>query len=254
MKPADVYYFSGTGNTLLACREIAVTLGERGVEAKLHPIERSDPAAVDSGRTIGVTFPAAAAVTYPIVLDFLHRLPPGGGAGAFAFATLGGGSLDILGHVRGILEAKGYTPLGAREIRMPFNTLIRRYDPESTRRQLERGLESACSFAVDLAEGRGCWGRIPLVPDLAARVLASKRAWRFYGGLTPLHRDAGKCTGCGLCVSICPVKAMRLDTGPENLPGCQLCLRCVSYCPSEALYYARNLFARYRAVEPSDFL
>jgi hypothetical protein len=39
MEPADVYYFSGTGNTLLACREVAATLGERGVEANLRPLE-----------------------------------------------------------------------------------------------------------------------------------------------------------------------------------------------------------------------
>ncbi|MCX6648538.1 MAG: EFR1 family ferrodoxin [Candidatus Bathyarchaeota archaeon] len=254
MEHADIYYFSGTGNTLLACREIAATLRERGVEAKLHPIERSDPAAVDPGHTLGIGFPTAAAVTYPIVLDFLHRLPPGGGAGAFAITTLGGGSLGILDHTRGILAEKGYTPLGAKEIHMPFNTLIRRYDPEKTRRQVEKGLESTRRLAVDLAEGDARWGRIPIIPDLAARALANRRAWNFFGRLTPVHRDEKKCTGCRLCERICPARAMRADVRPENLEGCQLCLRCVSYCPAEALHYARDLFARYRAVDATEFL
>jgi ferredoxin len=254
MEPADIYYFSGTGNTLLACREVAETLGERGVEARLHPIEHSDPSKIVPGHTLGIAFPGAAAVTYPIVYDFIRGLPPGGGVGAFALATLGGGTLNVNGHIRGMLEAKGYTPLGAKEIRMPFNTLIRKYDDKRVKEQIKRGEKAAHDFAVDLAEGEAHWLRIPLLPDFAAWALGSRRAWSFYGSLTPLHRDDEKCTGCGLCERICPAKAMRVGARVENLPGCQLCLRCVSYCPSEALYYARNLFARYRAVNVADFL
>lgn len=254
MEPADIYYFSGTGNTLLACREVAETLKARGVEARLNPMEHSDPAQIVPGHTLGVAFPGAAAVTYPIVYDFIHGLPPGEGAGAFALATLGGGTLNVHGHIRGMLEAKGYTPLGAEEIRMPFNTLIRKYDEKKTRDQIERGEEASRGFAFDLAEGKARWFKIPFLSDFAAWALGSRRAWRFYGSLTPLHRYEEKCIGCGLCERICPSRAMKIDVKVENLPGCQLCLRCVSFCPSEALYYARNLFARYRAVNVSDFL
>lgn len=48
--------------------------------------------------------------------------------------------------------------------------------------------------------------------------------------------DSSKCTGCGACVEVCPVDAIKLDNG-KALVGdeCVECGACVNECPNEAI-------------------
>jgi electron transfer flavoprotein alpha subunit len=45
-----------------------------------------------------------------------------------------------------------------------------------------------------------------------------------------------RCTGCGLCVPVCPVEALE-SPGQIKLDEkkCTDCLLCVDYCPNEVL-------------------
>lgn len=48
--------------------------------------------------------------------------------------------------------------------------------------------------------------------------------------------NTGKCTGCGICVDICPVGAIELREGKAIISDdCIACGQCVSECPSNAI-------------------
>ena len=48
--------------------------------------------------------------------------------------------------------------------------------------------------------------------------------------------DEGKCTGCGSCVEVCPVEAIKVnDKAKVNEDECIDCGTCVDECPVEAL-------------------
>ena len=45
------------------------------------------------------------------------------------------------------------------------------------------------------------------------------------------------CTGCGACVEVCPVEAIRLSNGKAQIDGekCVDCGVCVGECPTDAI-------------------
>ncbi len=51
--------------------------------------------------------------------------------------------------------------------------------------------------------------------------------------------DKGNCTGCGICLDVCPEEAIympRKAAYPESVEGkCVGCQECVDECPFEAL-------------------
>jgi NAD-dependent dihydropyrimidine dehydrogenase PreA subunit len=56
--------------------------------------------------------------------------------------------------------------------------------------------------------------------------------------------SANRCTGCNICVAVCPVNVF--DAVPDGPPviarqsACQTCFMCELYCPVDALFVAHN--------------
>jgi len=57
--------------------------------------------------------------------------------------------------------------------------------------------------------------------------------------MVELKIDLGKCTGCGTCVDICPVKMYSLKNKKATVTGkkaeCIVCRACESSCPIGAI-------------------
>ncbi len=48
--------------------------------------------------------------------------------------------------------------------------------------------------------------------------------------------DQEKCTGCGQCVDVCPIEAIKLDNGMAVVSDeCIECWACTDVCPLEAI-------------------
>jgi len=49
--------------------------------------------------------------------------------------------------------------------------------------------------------------------------------------------DRQECTGCGICVDVCPVEAIAQVDGAAQIDTdkCTECLTCVDECPVEAI-------------------
>ncbi|MFH1037457.1 MAG: EFR1 family ferrodoxin [PVC group bacterium] len=175
IKDIDIYYFSGTGNTLLVVKKMADVFRENGAATRLLKIEKSDPARINTARTIGLAFPVAAQSTYPLVWEFIEQLPPAQSTGVFMVDTLAAFSGGIVGPLRKLLTGKGYRPLGAKEIVMPNNFLPGKINHEKNERKKEFGLKKAGKFAVSLLEGTASWGRVPIISDLLCKISRSRK-------------------------------------------------------------------------------
>lgn len=59
--------------------------------------------------------------------------------------------------------------------------------------------------------------------------------------LNTVKIDESKCTGCGLCVDACPVKAITVDEVAKIDQGlCAGCCVCMDECPNDAIYLAKK--------------
>lgn len=242
MNRADLYVFSGTGNTWLAASRVRDVLCTQGSGATLHRLENANPAQIDPARTLGLAFPIACFATYPLVTDFLQRLPQGNGGGVFLLTTLGGNSGQYPGRLRALFEQKGYALLGAAEVIMPDNIFGRGELTPTQQTKIAAGLARAEAFAHELLEGRAVWPAAPAREPLLARLSGRAFQWKFGQRLRPQVRPA-LCTGCGLCVRLCPAHniIMKGDGKAHIEAHCQFCLRCRGLCPAGAI---RTLCAR----------
>jgi ferredoxin len=248
-----IYYFSGTGNTLLAVKEMAKTFREAGREVSLRRLEKSDPARVDLSGLLGLAFPVAVQSTYPFIWEFLEKLPEGRGAGVFMVDTLAAFSGGIVGPLGKMLRKKGYRTIGAKEIRMPSNFYPRRLDPEKNARKRERGLKKAREYARALLSGEARWGRVPFLSDLVKILSRNRHPWKYMSRLgRGFTVDEERCSRCRSCVELCPVGNIRMEDYPIFADRCQQCMRCISFCPRNAISNPAKHSLIYRAVSLAE--
>lgn len=252
---AEIFVFTGTGNTLLLAQEIADEMSQNGWEAKLRPMEKTaDFSTPDT--LLGLVFPVACFSTYPVALNFMDALPEGRGRRVFLAASMGGLSLGMEGPIKKMLLKKGYTPLAAQFFTMPGNYGQKQIPTEENAKRMSTALPKARAFARALIQGKGRWGNgLPLISALFSKWGRSRKPWKFFYGMYPLAVSNEKCTQCGLCIRLCPSSAISSKDGyPFIAPNrCDSCQRCVGFCPVGAIHVPGKPAVPYRALEYSAF-
>jgi ferredoxin len=255
MNEIDLYWFSGTGNTLRVAQAMAEVFRRGGAKVNLRRIEQADPRAIRPDCTLGIATAVACQSTYPPVWRFVEQLPPSDGTEVFLVDTLAAYSGGIVGPMRSLLEKKGYRPVGAREIRMPSNYFRKSIDPGDDALKTRNGLDEARRFAEDLLARRAKWRKNSLWQRGMNRFSRSRVVWKFVRGMMKLWAEERRCTRCGLCERLCPVGNIRVEGAPPVFADrCIACQRCFSFCPTGAIRIGRKHFMPYRAVEAQELL
>ena len=118
---AEIYYFSGTGNSLVVARDIAGRL-----DGKLIPVA----SVIDGERirteagVVGIVFPVHNVVNGgvpSIISRFLAKLEGIASTYIFAVCTCGAGSGEALVNIEKLIKAKGGKLAAGFTVKMPFN-------------------------------------------------------------------------------------------------------------------------------------
>ena len=252
----NYYVFSGTGNTLLVAREVAAGLKEKGCRVTLHRMEEGAPASVAADHVVGLAFPMAFFSSYPLVLDFIEKLPRGAGQQLFVTASMAGTGMGAEAEFRSLISAKGYKPAAFACFLMPSNYNNKVMPVKKNEALVAAAKENARRFAADFVDGRAEWGfGIPLLSSFWHWFVASGKAMRLFYKMFPLEIDNEKCVKCMRCLENCPAGA--IDKNIESLfinrAKCQNCQRCIGFCPAGAIVVPGKPAAQYRAMEFEDF-
>ncbi len=248
----QIFYFSGTGNSLRVAHDLAFALGDTDVVAMSKAIKEKTPIVAER---LGLVFPVYMWGLPAIVDRFCRQLEAPSGTYCFAVTTCGGSAGGTLTQLKEVLKRRGLTLSLGRVVRMPGNyTPMYGAQAESTQRKLfeaEKAVipEMVRQIAGEQAghvDGGGLLGR-----------LLSKVVYRF--GMPRLaasdvkFRADEKCDGCGLCVRVCPVENIVLQNSrPMWRHHCEQCMACLQWCPKEVIQLGARTAGRKRYHHP-DF-
>lgn len=227
-----IFYFSGTGNSEWAARELARLTSDRAVS-----IADSKPAESPKDEPVGIVFPVYAWLAPEIVSDFAAGLPADGEEYRWALCTCG----DEAGRAMGRFAGK-FQLSAAWSVQMP-NNYIRSFNTDSgdlARAKVSRAKESLTNIAQDILDKKEVWDVCPGSFAGFKSSVVGPLFNRFARSDKPFYAEAS-CTGCGLCQAVCPARNIELKDGkPVWLGKCLQCLACIHRCPERAIQYGKN--------------
>lgn len=251
----DLYWFSGSGNTLRAALTFACRLEELGYHVRLLPLERAVAAQIDPNATFGLAFPTYCFSVPERVTAFVRELPVVHGTSAVMLGTHGAISGGVLGPMKRMLTRKGFHCRAGKIVTMP-DSFFPFFGKKTNDRHMERADKKITRFAEQIDQGTATWPRWPILSDMSGAfwhaIFSSRRVTKAIA--TTVRVRSGVCTGCGICVRFCPVNAIDLSENktPRRNLQCVNCLRCVALCPNDAMRHLIG-FSPYRGA-PSEEL
>lgn len=249
----EIYYFSGTGNSLHVAKE----LQRRIPETNLIPIVSllNQDVIATNGETVGFVFPIHLMSVPVPVKKFLEKLDLRSAEYIFAVSTLWGTPILADIHIERILKKKGKSLDSYFTLKMFANSPV-------------------CTMPVDISGMLGGWppsreeisrreSDVQDKLDSIQRIIVSrernpkddsprslglflKRLMSLLMAPTEGSKERtvmhfysdSSCTGCGICEKVCLSKRVKMINGKpvwqEGVP-CYLCQACFAFCPAQSI-------------------
>ena len=248
---AEVYYYTGTGNSLWIARTISASIPGSEVISMVSADERHDRPTSD---VVGMVFPVHAWGLPARVIRFAKQAPVKDNAYFFAVAVHAGQVSDTLLQLNRILRSRGSRLSSGFEIRMPSNYIPwgGPCPPETQQLLFDQAKVKARRIAsvvgnrkVNPIERGPLWERMvfPLMYRLSLRQMP-----RLDGNFWTDER----CNSCGICRRVCPAHNIDIVDGrPVWHHRCEQCLACLQWCPKESVQYGKKTpkYKRYQHPE-----
>ena len=249
-----IYYFTGTGNSLAAAKQIAAVLGD----CELVPIASLaglEGVIVPEADRVGIVCPVYFTGLPVMVASFTGRLDLSRMQYVFSVVTFGGsGASSALRQLDSILKNRQERGLDAGfMVKMPGNYILMYGSPAGTKR--EKLLAIADEEIGKIAELVSRSQRQALPSSFFANLVHGLMYTRFS---SRVHEDDrkfsvnDKCTSCGTCAAVCPAHNIEMVDGrPVWQHRCELCCGCIHLCPAGAIQAGPRTAARQRYRNPT---
>jgi len=267
----EIYYFSGTGNTLFVAKELRKRIPGAGLTPMVSLL-RSDTIQVKAA-TVGFVFPLHG-MTLPVPVEaFLRRINLQSAKYIFAIATRGGTTCKAFKRMEKLLLKKNKRLDSYFIINMPNNDpKFEVYDipTQETMNQIESHLQDRLDSIQGIVRnqqqnreqdltGESFTHSRPVNFVMEQLVLLGMAMVKNFGVKNYFYSDS-KCTGCGICETVClSQKICMIDKRPvwQKSVNCYFCYTCLNYCPEESIQikskpYMKS-FTKYNARYPHPY-
>jgi ferredoxin/flavodoxin len=239
----EIYYFSGTGNSLVVARDMAETL-----HAGLTPVASMlDQESVNSEADgIGFVFPIYDFKSPRIVEEFIRKLENIDAKYLFAVCTYGIAPSHSLKYLDKVLKSCGGHLSAGFAVGMPHNGIgcgaLTQAERERMLENWKDRREAVCDYVSARQEGTiesgGLFSSLfrPSFIRMAPSALKLFVRMALKGTKSLAFTTSKDCNGCGVCARICPVRNIEMaGDKPAWSDHCAGCFACLHWCPKEAI-------------------
>lgn len=238
-----ILYYSGSGNTKLACQYISKNLNN--IEIELFNMVKAEkiPDFTQYDFIGFAVFTDFGGPSY-LVQDFIEKIPQQKEKLAFAFNTYGFISGKTLLMLSKWLKERGFNVVVGYSLHTPesYPPMIVRGRGAETNPD-EKELADFKEFIADLNEiidsyqkGKEIKKRKLKVGILGKTLPAFSRT-KARDDMGEKFVDESLCDECGVCEKGCPYGAIQLDPKPKfDMEKCYGCWYCYNHCPEKAIY------------------
>ena len=258
----EIYYFSGTGNSLHVAKELQKRLPDTTLIPILGLVNSKTIST--EGTTVGFVFPHYASSLPKIVRAFVEKLNVESAEYLFAIATRGGTETMAFREIDEILRSKGRRLDSFCAITMPSGSepLVKGYADRITKQRIlqlesemlerldstrEIILHKEISRIRDTGDGTKTPSyMVPFLPLLRLLTPLLVRLGKLVETSFDLYQDK-KCTGCGLCAEICLADRIQMKGGfPvwQDTVRCHGCFACLNFCPLESIQIRSKFYLK----------
>lgn len=238
----ELYYFTGTGNSLSIAKKIKEVLldkGEKNIE--LVPIGSGNMTGNISSEAdrVGLIFPTYDFSAPNIVKKFAKRLQIAEKCYVFLYVNSAGAPGNSASSIKLILESNDISVKSAFSVVFPDNSVY--YEPKNVAQVLGKAEKVISIDANDIYECN---------ENLNMELLKHKLINTFIGTIYDVVTKGylgfndisikGDCNSCGKCQKVCPVNNIEMKgQEPSFGTNCEMCFACIHQCPKKALGYKR---------------
>jgi ferredoxin/flavodoxin len=239
---AAIFYYSGTGNTRLACQYLAQRIAN--IEFDLLNITNSKRADLTHYDVVGfATATQHMGVPY-LFEDFIKNLPSQQNKPAFVLNTYGAMSGRTLKNLAKLVTAGGFNVIAGHSLLTPENYppfILKGWANEDAPNDEE--MENFHQFITDLERRLGTIRTGQLVVPAKINIgffnslMRPASPAKSRKKMGELLVDESNCTECRTCADGCPYGAIALDPKPVfNTNRCHGCWMCFNHCPQQAIF------------------
>lgn len=246
MSKAIIHYFSGTGNSLLAAKQLSQELVRYGYKVVLHAVESDSHDGMDAYFLHIFFFPIYATAVPHIMRRYIQNLPDGKNVKTAIISTNGKISTGFrdgyqgwaLHQARLYLGLKNYQVFFSDTLDYPHNITVA-LPPRKDKDNEKIIAQASMKYPViveKIAKGQQFHRKFFLpniIWSLPFGFLYSFIGRRIIG---KLFAADSSCSLCGRCAKECPVKAIEIYSRVVRWKwNCEGCLHCMNICPRHAI-------------------
>ena len=237
-----IFWFSATGNSYQAARQIADASGGKYDLVKItDTLIASSPVIED--REIGFVFPVYGWTVPKPVKDFIKNTDFKNIEYCFGVITMGGSAAKTGIVLKNLLRKKGVEISFLDTAAMPDNCIYL-FDTASSKGEkhvadfLEKSRKSLSVTADKISRKvRELNTGGNFFSLFLTYVIGSSFSLQ-YKGFDRKFTVSDACTGCGICRDVCSVSNITIENGrPVYHGNCVICMGCINWCPVKALDY-----------------
>ncbi|MDR2480307.1 MAG: EFR1 family ferrodoxin [Treponema sp.] len=243
-----IFYFSGTGNCLMAAKQTAEQLGAAEIVCMATANNYRFTKQYD---TIGFIYPVYFAGLPQNVYSFINNLDFGNNKTAYcyAIASYGGMPGNGLSQFNELLLNKHGIKLNYGTTLRMFSNYVIMFNMNRNAAEIIQRSEEALHLTINEVKSRAARAVSKSIPLLAWYYRQKMKA---VPGMDKDYNINQNCTGCGICKEVCPVQNIELAEGrPRFKHHCEQCVACIQYCPQKAINYKNLTQKRRRYTNPA---